>query len=99
MRILRVADVPDNRSGGMSRFTRFMGDELIRGGHQVDFLFHDDLRLRVPGRARRFLVPMRIVQLIRERLVAGRSYDAVEIHEPSAAAYCDRLIDHLFRRR
>lgn len=88
MRILRIADVPDSRTGGMARFTRCMSDALTEAGHQVDFLFQGDLHFPLPGLARRFLIPPRIVQLIRRRAAAGLRYDAVEIHEPSAAAYC-----------
>ena len=33
MRILRVADVPDGRTGGMTRFVHCMSDELVAAGH------------------------------------------------------------------
>lgn len=71
----------------MARLVHFMSDELVSDGHQIDFLFHEDLLLPVPSRARRFMVPLRIVQIVHQLRRAGKSYDAVEIHEPSAAAY------------
>ena len=87
MRVLRVADVMNNRAGGMSRAMYFTGDILRARGHEVDYLFSEDLtpQGRVP---RRFAVPALIPNLVRELERQGRRYDVVEIHEPSAAAYC-----------
>ncbi len=87
MRILRVANVADNRMGGMARVMHFTSEQLVASGHEVDFLFNQDLRTRLPARFDRFCVPIRIVQLVFRSIRAGRNYDVVEIHEPSAAAY------------
>jgi hypothetical protein len=40
MRILRIADVPDNRTGGMTRAMYGTGDVLVAAGHQVDARFN-----------------------------------------------------------
>lgn len=87
MRVLRIADVINNRAGGMSRAMYFTGDILRVRGHEVDYLFSEDLMLqsRVP---RRFALPLLIPHLVRDLRRQGRHYDVVEIHEPSAAAYC-----------
>jgi hypothetical protein len=37
MKILRVADVPDHRAGGMARMMHFSADALRADGHEVDF--------------------------------------------------------------
>ena len=50
MRVLRIADVANNRTGGMSRAMLFTGDILRALGHEVDYLFSEDLspQSRVP---------------------------------------------------
>jgi glycosyltransferase involved in cell wall biosynthesis len=88
MKILRVADVPNHRLGGMSRVMHFTGDALREAGHEVDYLFHEDLGAGGPRRWRRFALPWRIVRQVRQRQRAGAGYDVVEIHEPYASAYC-----------
>ena len=87
MRILRVADIPDNRTGGMSRFMHATSDEMRAMGHEVDLGVHRSDPSDVRGPLRRFAVPVRIVQLVRERLRAGARYDVVDVHEPLAGAY------------
>ncbi len=87
MRILRVADVADNRTGGMSRAMYFTGDLLRDRGHTIDYLFSEQMPSRVPAQLRRFTVPMRIPGLARRLCDARGRYDAVEIHEPLAAPY------------
>ena len=47
MKILRVADVPYNRTGGMHHGECiFVGDELTKDGHEVDYLFHEEIGLQ-----------------------------------------------------
>ncbi|HKI32004.1 MAG TPA: glycosyltransferase family 4 protein [Gemmataceae bacterium] len=87
MNFLRIGDVPDTRTGGMARFMHYISDELRAAGHTVDLLFREDIGLRVPARLRRFAVPVRVVQLVRRLVRQGKRYNAVEIHEPIAAAY------------
>ncbi len=62
-------------------------EHLVARGHSVDFLFREQLQLQSPARFRRFSAPVRIIQLVRRAAREGRCYDAVEIHEPLAAAY------------
>jgi len=87
MRLLRIADIADNRTGGMSRTMYGTGDALAAAGHQVDYLFAPAFRFKGPVQLRRFFVPREIVGLVRGLLRQGRAYDVVEIHEPLAAPY------------
>lgn len=87
LRVLRVADVTDNRSGGMSRTMYATGDELARRGHLVEYRFCEHLAVSCRPQFRRFAIPRRIVRLVREELAAGKQWDVVEVHEPAAAAY------------
>ena len=48
LRVLRVADIPDNRTGGMSRTMYCTGDELAQMGHQVEYLFHESFTWNIP---------------------------------------------------
>ncbi len=88
MRILRVADIPNNRTGGMSRTMHCTGDALAAAGHQVDYLFGGEFNVAGPIQFRRFAVPLKIPSLIRRLAQQGKQYDVVEIHEPLAAPYC-----------
>jgi hypothetical protein len=45
MRVLRVAYVPDNRSGGMSRTMYATGDELAARGHEIEYWFSDKIEV------------------------------------------------------
>lgn len=84
LRILRAADVADNRLGGMSRLMHFGADELRAAGHTVSFLFREQLALDVPFAIRRFLAPRRAAAWIIQR---RHEFDVVEVHEPLAAPY------------
>jgi glycosyltransferase involved in cell wall biosynthesis len=88
VRILRIADVPNNRTGGMSRVMYSTGDALRRAGHTVDYLFAEDFATPLSPRLRRFAVPAQLTAAVARRLNRGRRYDVVEIHEPLAAVYC-----------
>jgi glycosyltransferase involved in cell wall biosynthesis len=85
--ILRIADVPNDRTGGMSRYIQFVTAELRAAGHCVDLVFAEELRPFFTGRLRRFATPARAVRLAWSRIKSGERYDVVEIHEPLAAAY------------
>ena len=88
MRILRIADISDNRTGGMSRTMYCTGDELQRMGHEVEYWFENRIRSRtVPIQFRRFIIPWRIVLELERELLRGKAYDIVEIHEPISARY------------
>jgi len=82
LKILRVANVPDNRTGGVARVMYETGDRLAAMGHQVDYLFSSAIRRGRSRLAGRFLVPWRISRLIAETNRKQGPYDVVEIHEP-----------------
>lgn len=84
LRILRVADVADNRAGGMTRMMHFGADALRRDGHDVSLLLREQIALDCPFVLRRFLVPWRVLRRIYQR---REQFDVVEIHEPLAAPY------------
>ncbi len=88
MRILRIADIPNNRTGGMSRTMYCTGDILNSMGHKIDYLFNEDFSVSNPVFLRRFTVPLQIPGLIRRLAQADKQYDIIEIHEPLAAFYC-----------
>ena len=82
LRILRIAQVLRNRSGGMSRTMFLTGDELERRGHTVDYWFEENLPMRLPPQLWRFVAPWQVRrQLLRCRR-EGREWDVVEVHEP-----------------
>lgn len=89
MRILRIADIAEGRTGGMARVLHCTGDRMRAMGHQVDDLFRKDLPIAGPASLRqRLLLPIALPRIVRQRIRAGQSYDVVEIHEPIAAPYC-----------
>jgi len=88
VRILRVASVPNNRTGGMSRVMHFTGDALRRLGHHVDYLFREDMGPAVRPRLERFVLPCRLPGLVRRKQAEAGPFDVVEIHEPLTAYYC-----------
>lgn len=97
LRILRVADVPDNRTGGMSRTMYCTGDELARMGHHVDYLFHEAFTWNIPRQVWRYLRSWEAMWLIANRLRRGEHWDVIEIHEPLAMAYAiRRSFNHAF---
>jgi glycosyltransferase involved in cell wall biosynthesis len=87
LRILRIADIPDNRTGGMSRTMYCTGDILQERGHQVDYLFSPAFKYRGRVQLRRFFVPLEVPQLVRKQIETHGPYDVVEVHEPMAAPY------------
>lgn len=88
MRILRIADVPDNQTGGMSRAMHSTGHVLATKGHQVDYLFREHLHVSGPDTLRRFTVPFKLPGLIRRMARQAAPYDVIEMHEPLGAPYC-----------
>jgi len=88
MRILRIANIPNNRTGGMSRTMYCTGDLMMVMGHQVDYLFNEHFSSHSPDFLQRFTVLLQIPELIQSLAEKGKQYDVVEIHEPLAAAYC-----------
>ena len=85
--MLRAADVPDDRIGGMSRTMYCTGDELVRAGHHVDYLFHESFTWKVPRQVWRYARTWEALSIIRRRWRAGERWDVIEMHEPLALAY------------
>jgi glycosyltransferase involved in cell wall biosynthesis len=63
------------------------GDALAARGHEIEYWFSEDIEVRWRVQLSRFAVPFRIVEKLKNSIDAGRRWDVVEIHEPSAAAY------------
>jgi glycosyltransferase involved in cell wall biosynthesis len=82
MRILVAHDVPGTREGGMTRIMRFIHSRLGSRGYQVNYLHAEDVVARAT--LRRFVFPLAVFQHVRAEALAGRPYDIVNIHEPSA---------------
>lgn len=88
LRILKVADVRGRGIGGINSFMRKAGAENERQGHQVDYIFQEDLAPRmIPVPFRRLFVPWLIIWKVLRRQRSGVGYDVVEIQEWSAGAY------------
>ena len=88
MKILRTANIPDNRTGGMSRAMYSTGDVLTAMGNQIDYLFSESLQVNSSVFPRQLAIPLQVPRLISELTRNGRHYDVIEIHEPLAAPYC-----------
>jgi glycosyltransferase involved in cell wall biosynthesis len=86
MKILVAHDVPRSRTGGMSRIMSFVHDEVEQAGHTVEYFCTEDAPRSVgqPGWSR-FSFPLAVYRKTIERAQAGRPYDIINIHEPSAA--------------
>lgn len=82
-----MADVADNRTGGMTRVMYGSGDALVRLGHKVDYVYGPALGKVWPVKLRRFVIPARAASHAIRLHCAGGNYDIVEMHEPIAAAY------------
>ena len=87
--ILRIANIANNRTGGMSRAMYLTGDELERMGHEVEYVFSNDIQARGDRRLHRFTAPYAIAQYI-ESALKRKHFDIVEIHEPLAHLYLRR---------
>jgi glycosyltransferase involved in cell wall biosynthesis len=85
---LRVADVPNAATAGMSGHLLSSSAEMEGRGHRVSFWFRDQLRpgISSPG-IRRLVVPWLIVADVLAATRRGERFDVVEIHETRAGAY------------
>lgn len=97
LRILRIADVPNAQTAGMSGFILSTGREMEREGHDISYWFREELAPSVTSRIRRILIPLLIPLKVGRAIRTGARLDVVEIHEPLAAPYA--LAARLFRRR
>lgn len=65
------------------------GTALERLGHEVEYLFREELGASPTSpRVRRPIAPLLAVREVLRRRRGGQTFDVVEIHEPLAAAYC-----------
>jgi glycosyltransferase involved in cell wall biosynthesis len=83
-RLLRIANVADNRTGGMSRTMHLTSDHLREAGFEVRHLFADAFRWPRPGGWARFFDPLQAGCLVRRAAREWGSCDLVEAHEPLA---------------
>ncbi len=88
LRVLRVADVPNVATAGVSGSMLSSGTEIERRGHRVSFWFREQLAPRItsPG-LRRLLVPWLIVMKVIDAVRTRERFDVVEIQETRASAY------------
>src|SRR3970040_69232 len=86
MRILVAHQAPRARTGGMSRLMGFIHDRVEAAGHEIDYLCADDVPPGWSGWVgRRIAFPLAGHPKTIEAGKAGRPYDIVNVHEPSAA--------------
>lgn len=87
MRIARVADVSGSADGGMAGTMLRSGAALGAAGHDVRYIFREELLgRRVPPRLRRVIVPFAVAVRILV-LHRGAHLDVAEVHEPIGAVY------------
>jgi glycosyltransferase involved in cell wall biosynthesis/GT2 family glycosyltransferase len=88
LRILRIADVPDVATAGMSGYIRSSAEEIERRGHRVTFWSRGQLAPRIthPG-TRRLLVPWLIAAKVIASTRLRKRYDIVEINAAASAPY------------
>lgn len=91
MKLLIAHDVPGNREGGMTRIMRFIHSRLVSRGHRVSYLHAEDVAARAT--LRRFAFPLAVFRHVRAEALAGRPYDIVNVHEPSALIVLLRRMD------
>jgi glycosyltransferase involved in cell wall biosynthesis len=85
LRVLVAQNVPNTRTGGMSRMLGFVHDELTRDGHRVDYYCSEDVPRRLNGRWGRFTFPLLLLRHAAAAARIGRPYDVINVHEPSSA--------------
>jgi glycosyltransferase involved in cell wall biosynthesis len=85
LRILVAHNVPRARTGGMSRLMGFIHDRVRARGHTVDYVCAEDLR-GSSARLARFTFPLLVFRRARAAARAGRPYNLINVHEPSAVA-------------
>lgn len=86
LRILVAHQVSRRRTGGMSRIMGFIHDQLSAAGHSVDYFCAEDIPSSLNGRKARFTFPLLVRRHAITAARAGRPYDLINVHEPSAAA-------------
>jgi len=86
MNILIAAGVPNRREGGVAGIVYGTGRGLQERGHQVDYLFADDLPRTswLPARFHELDYSIQLERFIRQR---GRKYSVVNLHAPAGFAF------------
>src|SRR5882672_9487957 len=85
-RILVAHAVPRARTGGMSRLMGEIHDRIERDGHEVEYFGRDEFSWGAHGRIGRYAFPFALFAHAAAAARAGRPYDLINVHEPSAAA-------------
>jgi glycosyltransferase involved in cell wall biosynthesis len=85
MRILVAHNVDRKRTGGMSRIMGYHHDVVTGAGHEVDYFCADDVPAPVHTSLQRFAFPLAVRRHVALERQAGRPFDIVNVHEPSAA--------------
>lgn len=70
----------------MSRLLGFIHDEVQRDGHTIEYFCADQVPPCLSGRWARFSFPVLLRRHVVAAARAGRAYDVLNVHEPSAAA-------------
>lgn len=86
LRVLVAQNVPHDRRGGMTRMLGFIHDRVAADGHTVDYFAAEQLPSSWTGRRARLAFPLLAWRHARRAAQAGRPYDVINIHEPSAWA-------------
>jgi glycosyltransferase involved in cell wall biosynthesis/GT2 family glycosyltransferase/predicted O-methyltransferase YrrM len=88
LRILRVADMPNAATSGVSGYVLSSGAAIERAGHHVSFWFRDRLAPAIahPG-LRRLIVPWLIAGNVLRAQRRGERFDVIEINEPQSGVY------------
>jgi glycosyltransferase involved in cell wall biosynthesis len=90
LRVLVAQNVPKDRRGGMSRLLGFIHDRVSADGHRVDYFGAEDVPPSSSGRRARLAFPLLVRRHARRAAAAGRPYDVINVHEPSAWAVVAR---------
>lgn len=88
MKILVVYNVPNNRTGGASRYVHYVRDELIAMGHRVDLMFAEDVPAPFSSRRLAGLTyPVFMLAPMYRTMRRNGPYDIVNIHTLEGAVY------------
>jgi glycosyltransferase involved in cell wall biosynthesis len=85
-RILVAHAVPRTRTGGMSRIMGEIHDRIAGDEYEVEYFCSDDVPAAARGRASRLVFPLALYAYAARAARAGRPYDLINVHEPSAVA-------------
>lgn len=86
MKILMAAGVPQRREGGVAAVAHNLGSELSKRGHNITYLFYEDLltKRESQGRFRDLQFAVRVAAHVRKN---REKYSVVNLHAPVGFAY------------